>query len=469
MLDVQEQAANIQEMGLPRPAPPKEGGSTTERLALLLELERRLRQAPDAEDLGFVAVNDLFALVPYAQAVLMISSGRRDRIAAISGVPSPDRNAPYVVWLRMALREFLRGKFPQPFRTLSLKDVPQSLQSSWREWLPEHAALVPLRKRSGKIFGTLFLASQTEFKDSQLKIIHRWSEVLSHAWTAISADARKHVFRLWGIPIRYMLLVGMVLLFGLSFVPTRQSVLAPAQIVPLEPFIIRSPFDGTIKEVDVTPNAEVQVGQKLFSLDDQDLQNQLVIADAALGVAQAEVSQAETRSHINRGSNTDVLRMEGTVKQREAELRYIEDKISRTQVFAPITGIVIFESKHRLLRSPVQLGGEVMTVVDPSKVRLEISLPISDYLLFERGAEVQLFLNAAPQDPVSAFIERVSYDPIAGPDGSLSYRVRALFSSSDKGKRIGLKGVAKIYGEETNLFYYVMRRPLTAARQGFGL
>jgi hypothetical protein len=31
-----------------------------------------------------------------------------------------------------------------------------------------------------------------------------------------------------------------------------------------------------------------------------------------------------------------------------------------------------------------------------------------------------------------------------------------------------LRGTARIYGEQTNLFYYILRRPITTARQWLG-
>jgi hypothetical protein len=34
---------------------------------------------------------------------------------------------------------------------------------------------------------------------------------------------------------------------------------------------------------------------------------------------------------------------------------------------------------------------------------------------------------------------------------------------------MGLKGTAKIYGDKVPLFYYLMRRPISALRQTFGI
>jgi hypothetical protein len=50
----------------------------------------------------------------------------------------------------------------------------------------------------------------------------------------------------------------------------------------------------------------------------------------------------------------------------------------------------------------------------------------------------------------------------------LGYRLKASFADGTRIPRIGLRGTAKIYGEQVSLFYYLMRRPLAALRQLIG-
>ena len=75
------------------------------RLTLLLQLERRARQAP-AEEIPYIVVNETADLIPYRQALLW----RRglDRLEAVSGVASPEKNSPYALWLTPMLPVFLQ-------------------------------------------------------------------------------------------------------------------------------------------------------------------------------------------------------------------------------------------------------------------------------------------------------------------------------------------------------------------------
>ena len=75
---------------------------------------------------------------------------------------------------------------------------------------------------------------------------------------------------------------------------------------------------------------------------------------------------------------------------------------------------------------------------------------------------------ALPIYPRTATIERASYQASKSPDGVAAYRVRGTLQAEDV-SRLGLRGSAKIDGEEVPLGYFLFRRPLLVARQWLGL
>ena len=54
------------------------------------------------------------------------------------------------------------------------------------------------------------------------------------------------------------------------------------------------------------------------------------------------------------------------------------------------------------------------------------------------------------------------------PEGGMAFEAHAVLSD-DTLPRIGARGVAKIYGEKAPIAYFLVRRPLTLARQMTGL
>uniref|UniRef100_UPI003D6FA060 HlyD family efflux transporter periplasmic adaptor subunit n=1 Tax=Pantanalinema rosaneae TaxID=1620701 RepID=UPI003D6FA060 len=136
---------------------------------------------------------------------------------------------------------------------------------------------------------------------------------------------------------------------------------------------------------------------------------------------------------------------------------------------APRDGVAIFDDASDWEGRPVALGERVMLLADPGDRALEIRLAVSDAIVLEPGAPVEMFLNIDPADPIPARLTRAGYRASATPEGVMAYRLRAAFEADDPRLRIGLRGTAKIYGEETRLIVYLLRRPIAGARLWLGL
>ena len=118
---------------------------------------------------------------------------------------------------------------------------------------------------------------------------------------------------------------------------------------------------------------------------------------------------------------------------------------------------------------PVVAGEKIMQIADPAKVELEIMLPISDAINLEPGAETVFFLNIDPQTPLGARVRWSSFRATATAEGFLAFRLKAEFVDGESPPRIGLRGTAKVFGDETSIFFFLFRRPLAKARQWLGL
>jgi hypothetical protein len=109
-----------------------------------------------------------------------------------------------------------------------------------------------------------------------------------------------------------------------------------------------------------------------------------------------------------------------------------------------------------------------MAIAAPDAAELGISIPVSDAIALQSGAEVRLFLDADPLGSVDATLEYAAYQPKETPEGILAYQAVARFDSPDDIPRIGLKGSAKIMGDHVPLALFLFRRPLSALRQMIG-
>jgi hypothetical protein len=438
-------------------------------LGALVQLAKRARSAATIEELAFIAVNETHGLVPYRQAALW----RRDapgagRILAVSGVPAIERDAPFGLWLERVLAACDRDNPEAAGRAFSAADLPAELGREWAEWLPARALWLRLPGRDGTPLGALLLARDQPWQEGDGRLLGELVDIYGHAWAALRGPQRYAWRRLWHRSHRLKAAVAVVI-FGLLWLPVTQSALAPAEVVPLDPAVVRAPLDGVIEQVVVQPNQEVKPDQLLLTLDPNTVQNRLEVARKALDVAEAEYRQAAQQSLVDDKSRSQLAALQGRLEQRRAEVAYVASLLDRLSVKADRAGIAVFEDRNDFTGRPVTIGERILTIADPNRAELEIRLSVPDAITLEPGAPVALFLNVAPERPIHAVLRYASYEATPSPDGVLSYRLKATLADRQAPPRIGLKGTAKIYGQRVSLFYFLMRRPLAAVRQVLGL
>jgi len=435
-------------------------------LGTLAQLSRRARHAATLEELGFLAVNETHGLVPYRQAALW----RRDavgvgRVLALSGSPAIERNAPFMLWLERVFVSLDRKRADLAPHPVSAADLPAELAEDWAEWLPAWGLLVPLADpHGGEARGALLLAREQPWQEGENRLVGELSDVYGHAWAALSGKRR----RPWHILLRRdrRATAAVVLtLFAVMWIPVPQSALAPAEIVPLEPTVVRAPLDGVVERIVVQPNQEVAAGDLLLTLDPTQIRNRLDVARKARDVAEAEYRQAAQQAMFDDKSRQQLAILKGRAEQRQADVTYAESLFDRVRVKAERPGIAVFDDPNDWTGRPVKIGERILTIADPAKAEVEMRLPVSDAINLQPGAEVALFLNVAPERRIDATLRYASYEASVAPDGALAYRLKATLAGNAPPPRIGLKGTAKIYGPRVTLFYYIMRRPLAAMRQ----
>lgn len=434
----------------------------------LLALSRRARQARSTQELAFLLVNDTHGLRPYRQAVLWMQG----QVKALSGVVEPEANAPYVQWLHRACT-FLQARHAEA-AAIAAVQLPAELAPAWAEWLPPCALWLPLFDKGNHCSeGGLLLAAEDEWPDEAVPLLKEWMDVWQHAWHARTRSSDT----LWTLLARAgsaatpgwrrRRVWAAVAALAALFVPVRLSVLAPGELVPAQPAVIRAPIDGVIGAFHVQPNQAVQAGQPLFGFDEASLTAQREVSAQALATAQNEYRQQAQQAVSDARSKAQLAALLGRIEEKRAEADYLGSQLSRSRVSAPQAGIALFDDPSEWTGKPVQTGERIMRIAVPGDVEVEAWLPIGDAIPLPDKATVQLYLAADPMTPVTARVRYVAHEAVLRPDGSYAYRVRAgLDQPTDH--RVGLKGTAKLNGDTVPLAYWVLRRPWATLRQWLG-
>lgn len=445
-------------------------GQPDSPLLTLVGLARRAREAANRAELAFMAVNDSHGLAPYRQAVLWCAPGE---VQALSGVVQVEANVPYVQWLQRVCRH-LHGPGAQPIR-FTAEDLPETERADWSQWLPAHGLCVPVKACDGLVL----LARDTPWQDRDIALLGEWLDAWGHAWRALggrpawtwrrgveAVRQRLHPEpgRTWWKqrPVWWAAATLAILLL-----PVRLTVVAPGELVPLDPAVIRAPFDGVVGGFLVKPNESVKAGQALFSFDDATLASRLDVANQALATAEAEYRQASQQALADAKYKAQLVVLAGKIEERRAEATYLRGQLERSRVVAPRDGIALFDDPSEWIGKPVVTGERIMRVAAPGQVEVEAWLPVGDAIPLRAGASATLYLNASPLSPVDASVRYMAHDAVARPDGGYAYRVRATVDGQTS-HRVGLKGSVKLAGGWVPLAYWVLRRPLATVRQFLG-
>lgn len=437
-------------------------------LSKLLQLEKTAREADDSERLGFVMVNDTHRLFDYHQAAFWLLPGSKPELRALSGLAQLEANAPFVRWLEHLLGGLIHEEHAKQIHAIVSTDLPDAEREGFREYTPGFLLYCPLLDANGELFGGLWLTRDKAWNEGEIGLLQLLCESYAHAWQALSNRKRSWS---WLSGRRIGRLVWPLLLIGLiaaSFIPVRQSVLAPAEVVPAEPWVVAAPLKGVISEILVEPNTRVRSQQTLFLLDDTELRHRHEVSRKALAVAEAEYLRAAQQAFADARSKGEVALLKAKFEKAEAEAAYNAERLAQVRVEAEQDGLVLFSDPNDWIGKPVAVGEKIMTLADPERIELEIELPVADAINLAQGAEVRLFLNTDPTRPRPAELSRASYEAEPTEESVLAFRLRARFSQGEQ-LRIGLKGTAKIYGNEVPLYYFLFRRPIAVARQWLGL
>ena len=441
-----------------------------------LDLSRRARNAADLVELGFIAVNDTHLLAPYRQAALWFEDGG---VRALSGVLQPEANAPYVHWIKRVCRFLADSKAaPTP---LTSADLPAAEGDEWGEWMPLYGLWVPLAAGPGKDSasrGGLLFARDFPWDPEEVAMLAEWIDVWRHArlgkfrhsrlswrrWRDMLASAEPQAQKKWWQQRRTR---WFALVLAALLCPVRLTVLAPGELVPANPAVIRAPLDGVLGAFAVRPNEVVKTGQRLFDFDQAPLMARAEVASQSLATAQAEYRQSAQMALTDLKSKAQLAVLQGKIEERKAEADFLRGQLDRSHVVAPYDGIALFDDPTEWIGKPVVTGERIMRIAAPDDIEVEAWLPVGDAIPIDAGAPVSLFMNASPLSPVAASVRYAAHDVVQRPDGSFAYRVRATLDSKTS-HRVGLKGTAKLSGGWVPLAYWILRRPLALIRQTVG-
>lgn len=459
--------------------------SQIQQLLILVSLIKNVRHVSGKPELEFFMVNQTYNMVPYRQCVYWEWSGEFASVKTISGLIEIDPDGPYILWLQNTVKELIQSKLNTKKTSedgkiaraivypITAKDCPENSREEWSEWLSKHAVLVLFKNKKDKIIGGLLADRDKDFNPLEQALIEDLGDSYSYSleyfqkqkgqklFSSSSGEALKR-------PRKFMRYVWIALILIMLF-PVRMSATAPAEVVAYKPDVIAIPFNGTIEEVLVTPGQYVEEGETLIRMDQTTLENQSLMAESEMEIAQIALQKTEREAMTDRSKLADIAILKSQLAQRSAEKKYAQELLSKGDIKAERSGIAVFADPNSLRGKPVSAGEQIMLLADPQQSELLIRVPVDSMIEIDQDVPAKFFLSVMPLANSYANYDSIGYQASPDGDGLLTYKIRARFEDQSQAPRIGWTGVGKIYGEWTILAANILRRPLVTMRRKLGI
>lgn len=210
---------------------------------------------------------------------------------------------------------------------------------------------------------------------------------------------------------------------------------------------VAAPVDGYIATVEVRPGDEVSAGQVIGSLDDSDL-----VLERLKWSTLRQQMVSESREAMAQRNRAQVNIINAKIKQADAEIKLIEEKLTRTQLRAPFDGVVIEGDLSQSLGTPVDRGDALFKIAPLDAYRIVLQVDEHDIGPIEAGQFGRLVLTSMPSEPVMMRVDKIT--PVStAQDGRNFFRVEASLIERDLRLQPGMEGVGKIAVGDANLFW----------------
>ena len=437
------------------------------KIARLIGLEKKSREARTQDELNFVVVNETRQIFDFVNSYLLLKTPTdKYHVKAVSDLATVDRTAPLVTFVENIINDQTSSNLKE-IQNFEVDKISRSLKIKKPKNIPDNILLIPIFSPQRGLQGFLITTRNEKFNDNEVELARHLSLTYGHAYNTFLTDFSIKNFLKKNFTGKRSWIIILSIIFIL-IIPIKITSTAPVEVVPKNPRLITAPFDGVVKNIIVNNNDKINSGDLLIQIEDTDLKNSFNLAKQSLQVAEKELLRSRQFSFSNNEEKARLAELMAQVDLKKAEVESTSERLKNSKIYADKDGIAIVDQKNNWQGRPVSVGEKIITIANPEKVEFLIWLPVKDSLIIKENTDVKVFLDINPIKPLKGKLKRASYQSSLSPEEVLSYQISASFEGEEI-PRIGLRGTAKIYGSRVTLFYYLFRKPITFVRQLIGV
>ncbi len=311
---------------------------------------------------------------------------------------------------------------------------------------------------------SLLRPADRPFTEQELYILQHRTELLGSALSVKIRDEHslfkvffqgfkkrlKSIFGMGHLPLKISILGLVGVLTTLTLLKTEYYTYAKSSLEGAIQQVIVAPQDGFIESAEVRAGDKVESGQILLTLNNRDLKLQ----HEKLLNEHAKINK-EYREALALRERAKVSILSAQIMQVDAQLNLVKEKLKRSHLKAPFSGIVVSGDLSQSLGAPVEKGEQLFEISPLGNYRVALSVDDHDISNLKIGQTGSLRLVGLPYDQISISISRIT--PVASSDhGSNYFHVEAKINDiNDTRLRPGMQGIAKVQvGEDSVLWVW---------------
>lgn len=209
-----------------------------------------------------------------------------------------------------------------------------------------------------------------------------------------------------------------------------------------------APFSGFIARSQARAGDVVREGQLLAVLDDRDLR-----VDRERAASEVQQLDRRYREALARHERSAMNLAGAQLRQAEASLRLIEYRLARTNIVAPLSGVLVSGDLSQRVGTPVEEGEGLFEVAPLDNFRVVLHVAEEDVNYLEPGQEGRFAPTGLAGETVPFIVTQIT-SVTANVDGRNVFRVEAeLGEGAPAALRPGMEGVAKVAIDRRSNFW----------------
>ncbi|MBI9087205.1 MAG: HlyD family efflux transporter periplasmic adaptor subunit [Desulfobacterales bacterium] len=246
------------------------------------------------------------------------------------------------------------------------------------------------------------------------------------------------LFGLRYLPLKAGLALGAALLIWLSMVEAPLRTTSDSVLEAGRCRVIVAPQQGYIAAAHVRAGDLVRKGDLLATLDDREL-----LLERRKWQSQHAQFLKEYRKALAGSDRAEVAILRAKRAQAEAQLKLVDQQLSRINLVAPFSGLIVKGDLSQDLGSPVKRGEVLYELALTDTYRVVMKVDDRDIGLVALGQRGELKLSGISDRSIGIIVDRLT--PVStSEEGRNYFRVEAAMDSLSDLMRPGMEGIAKI-------------------------